>query len=326
MPTVSILIPCYNCARWVHRAIETALAQTWPDKEVIVLDDGSTDASPDIIRRYASQIRIERQKNGGQNISRNHLTELSRGEWLVYLDADDELALDSIEKKLALASQADAIYGDLEVACFVGVTKTRFSIIEACEFDDPFLAALHWRFPNTSGFVFRREAVVKVGGWNNAIHNCTDYDLYFRLLLNGARFQPVRGSLVLYRHWSPEQAVYVDRLRRARTRLELLWRTARELSDRGMLDSRRQAAVRAMVFADVRTIGQFDLAEACERHAQLREWDTQFGPTGSSRSYLLAYRAFGFGGAERIANLTRSLRPRSKPEGARDPRSGLIYT
>jgi glycosyltransferase involved in cell wall biosynthesis len=79
---VSILIPCYNAERWVAQAIETALAQAWPEKEIIVVDDGSQDGSLEVIKRFANRIRWETGPNRGGNVARNRLLELARGEWL----------------------------------------------------------------------------------------------------------------------------------------------------------------------------------------------------------------------------------------------------
>ena len=78
-PLVSILIPCFNAEHLVGQAIESALAQTWPHKEVIVVDDGSTDASLEVIRRFDRRIRWESGPNRGGNVARNRLLELSSG-------------------------------------------------------------------------------------------------------------------------------------------------------------------------------------------------------------------------------------------------------
>ena len=85
-PFVSILIPCFNAERWIAQAIESALAQTWPHKEVIVVDDGSTDGSLEVIRRFDGRVRWESGPNRGGNVARNRLLELSNGEWLQYLE------------------------------------------------------------------------------------------------------------------------------------------------------------------------------------------------------------------------------------------------
>src|SRR4029077_11072398 len=96
---VSILIPCFNAERWVAQAIESALGQTWPEKEVIVVDDGSTDAGLTIIKAFGDRIRWVTGPNRGGNVARNRLLELARGEWLQYLDADDYLLPEKIGRQ-----------------------------------------------------------------------------------------------------------------------------------------------------------------------------------------------------------------------------------
>ena len=97
-PFVSILIPCFNAERWIGIAIESALAQTWRMREIIVIDDGSTDGSREIIRSFGDRIRFEARPNRGGNATRNQLLALSRGDWLQYLDADDYLLPEKIEE------------------------------------------------------------------------------------------------------------------------------------------------------------------------------------------------------------------------------------
>src|SRR5215472_15094253 len=102
-PFVSILIPCYNAERWIARAIESALAQTWSSKEVIVVDDGSTDDSLNVIRAFDGRVRWETGPNQGGNTARNRLLELAGGEWVQYLDADDYLRSTKLERQIAFA-------------------------------------------------------------------------------------------------------------------------------------------------------------------------------------------------------------------------------
>src|SRR5258705_322592 len=101
---VSILIPCYNAERWIAQAIESALSQTWAAKEIIVVDDGSTDRSLQIIQGFEGRIRWETGPNAGGGSTRNRLLELAKGEWLQYLDADDCL----LESKVAQQMEAVA--------------------------------------------------------------------------------------------------------------------------------------------------------------------------------------------------------------------------
>ena len=91
-PLVSILIPAYNSQEWIKETIESALAQTWTSKEVIVVDDGSTDQTLEIARRYASKhVRVVTQPNQGAAVARNTAFSLAQGDYIQWLDADDVL-------------------------------------------------------------------------------------------------------------------------------------------------------------------------------------------------------------------------------------------
>ena len=157
-PLVSILIPVFNCEMWVANAIESALAQTWPNKEVIVLDDGSTDGTLGVVRRFEPKVKVESSQRSGQNRSRNRLADLSRGDWLVFLDADDELAPDNVETKMRSCEDADVIYGSMEVATFVGRTKTRSCLKKAIDFEDTLAAAFEMDIFNTSAMMLKKRS------------------------------------------------------------------------------------------------------------------------------------------------------------------------
>lgn len=105
----SIVIPSYNYARFVHRAIDSALAQTGNDFEVVVVDDGSTDDTPAVVARYAGRIRSFRHTNRGAAATRNRGAELASGEFLLFLDADDRLLPDALGHfRAALQRRPDA--------------------------------------------------------------------------------------------------------------------------------------------------------------------------------------------------------------------------
>src|SRR5882762_5018929 len=97
---VTIGIPVFNCERWVATAIQSALEQTWPDKEIIVVDDGSTDRSGDICKSFGSRILLVQQPNRGGKAARNQICTLASGEWIQFLDADDYLKPDKIRSHL----------------------------------------------------------------------------------------------------------------------------------------------------------------------------------------------------------------------------------
>ena len=100
-PLVSILIPAYNAEKWVKDTIENSLAQTWGNKEVIVVDDGSTDKTYHIAKQYESRIlKVLTQKNSGACVARNRALSIAQGDFIQWLDADDLLAQNKIKQQL----------------------------------------------------------------------------------------------------------------------------------------------------------------------------------------------------------------------------------
>ena len=103
--SVSILIPAFNAERWIGAAIDSAVHQTWPSKEIIIVDDGSTDRTAAVAARFASeQVRVVSQKNAGAASARNHAYSLSRGDYIQWLDADDLLAPDKIAAQMRVVN------------------------------------------------------------------------------------------------------------------------------------------------------------------------------------------------------------------------------
>lgn len=101
-PLVSVVIPCHNAARWLPETLASALGQTWPHQEIILVDDGSTDDSLSVARSYECRgVTILTQSNRGAAAARNAGLRAARGDFLQFLDADDVLAPDKIERQLA---------------------------------------------------------------------------------------------------------------------------------------------------------------------------------------------------------------------------------
>src|ERR1700694_3446256 len=100
-PMVSILISAYNAEEWIGYTLQSAVAQTWQRKEIIVVDDGSTDRTAEVARRFASkEVAVVSTANKGLSAAVNHAYQLSRGDYIQELDADDLLAPDKIERQL----------------------------------------------------------------------------------------------------------------------------------------------------------------------------------------------------------------------------------
>ena len=100
-PLISILIPAYNAEKWIGETIRSALSQTWPNKEIIIVESGSTDNTLRVARQFESPIvKVLSQPNEGASSARNTAFSVSQGEYIQWLDADDLLAPDKIARQM----------------------------------------------------------------------------------------------------------------------------------------------------------------------------------------------------------------------------------
>ncbi len=193
-PVVSIVIPCYNGAQFVGDAIENALAQSQPEIEVVVIDDGSTDDSLRVIGSFGNRVRCESIPHGGACRARNRGAELARGEFVQFLDADDLLDPEKIERQVAVLRKEnlDSVFCHVSVVPFDGRERGRAGaragapgkISRHCRHADPVIAALGPNAGTTAG-LHRREAVLAIGGFRDDLAAAQERDLHLRLAASG---------------------------------------------------------------------------------------------------------------------------------------------
>lgn len=205
MPLVSILIPCFNAAPWLQESLESALAQTWADKEIIIVNDGSTDASLSIARSFTHRdVRVVDQANRGQCAACNHALSLARGDFVKFLDADDLLSPDMIERQVtALASRPGCVaYGEwarFQVRPSEAVFKSRRGAHDAAPVD--WLVDL-WTEPpmmQCALFLIPRELLQRTGGWDERLSLINDFEFFARVVLASAGVVHTPGARLFYR-------------------------------------------------------------------------------------------------------------------------------
>ena len=109
MPKVSVIIPAYNCAHYICHAVDSVLAQTFPDFELVVVDDGSTDNTRELLKQYGSQIKYIYQQNKDMTAARNTGINHSSGEYIAFLDSDDIWLANKLERQIVLLDQAPEV-------------------------------------------------------------------------------------------------------------------------------------------------------------------------------------------------------------------------
>ena len=206
-PLVSILIPAYNSEAWIAATLESALAQTWKRKEIIVVDDGSRDQTLAVARRFASRgVFVETQLNQGAAAARNKALSLSQGDYIQWLDADDLLSRDKVEKQISAVRQADngRVLLSGEWAYFMHRPKKARFVATPLWCD---LSPVDWLVRKldfnlhmqTATWLVSRELTGVVGSWNTQLLGDDDGEYFCRVLLasDGVRFTP--GARVYYR-------------------------------------------------------------------------------------------------------------------------------
>jgi len=227
-PLVSILIPAFNAQEWISDTLRSAMAQTWERKEIIVVDDGSTDQTLTIARRFESDwIRVVTRNNQGAAATRNHALSLSLGDYIQWLDADDLLAPDKIARQMSVLDQCR----NRRVLLSSGFGRFlyrwhRAEFVPTNLWSD--LSPTEWLlrkmgenlYMQTATWLVSRELSEAAGLWDTRMLSDDDGEYFCRVLLksDGTRFVP--EAKVYYRGFGYDSLAYIGKSNRKR---EALW-------------------------------------------------------------------------------------------------------
>jgi len=185
---VSIVIPCHDVRDHLPMALDSALRQEYPDTEIICVDDGSTDGTAGVIAdhraRHPGRIHVIEQPNSGASAARNAGLMAASGTYIQFLDADDTILPDKIAAQVTLAvaeGLPDLVVGDFEQVMPNGLLLPALAL-----YGQPWMALIRTRMGTTSANLWKREAVVAAGRWNEELGSSQDYELVFRLLKRNA--------------------------------------------------------------------------------------------------------------------------------------------
>jgi glycosyltransferase involved in cell wall biosynthesis len=201
---VSVVIPTYNYSHFILDAVKSVLAQDVSDLEIIIVDDGSTDNTYDVLTSYRDRVIYVYQENAGLSAARNNGIRRSTGEFILFLDSDDILGPSS------LASQVR--YLERNPSASVAVCKNKlFREQNRNGQPKPFGSwalyrknlAVHLCYLNIApphAFIFRRQAIIETGWFDHKVDTCADYDFWLRAAVRG--FVP---------HYNPSGSIYYRR-------------------------------------------------------------------------------------------------------------------
>jgi glycosyltransferase involved in cell wall biosynthesis len=308
---VSILIPCHNSEAFLQATLESALAQSHPRLEIILVDDGSTDDSLAIARSYEPRVKVFTGPQKGASAARNQATQYASGEWLQYLDADDLLLPHAISSRVAAL---EATAGDVACSDWLRLTPRpdglwepgRLEHADYLEFgEETDLAVFKGFWAPPAALLYRRTLVQRIGSWHPGLPIIQDARFLFDAAFHGGRFIHVPGESAHYRQHAAyslssnsHAQFWADILANTRE-IEAMW------IERGIFKGARRAAVAYSYRCGAHVTFPFDRGLYRANLAELRRFSEQ-----QWSSYLIAAtqleRLLGYWAARRLLGLVRS--------------------
>lgn len=223
-PSVGLIIAAYNAEATIGRALDSALAQVVPFEQIVVVDDGSTDNTAEIVNRYvasSSVVQLIVQFNQGPAAARNRAAEVLTTEWLAYLDADDSLVPEYLNKMLDF-TRSNSGY-DIYVTNAVRVSPTGKETLYR-HISHPIQITFEEMAQGSQilggGALLRRSDFESFGGFDENRRTAQDYDLWMRMLAADKKF--IMNSDPLYRYYNQLDSVCSNPMRNLQNTAEIL--------------------------------------------------------------------------------------------------------
>ena len=227
-PLVTVVIPAYNAAAYIREAVDSALAQTYKNIEVIVVNDGSTDGTARIMEPYAREKKIVyiEQPNKGLSGARNTGIRSAKGEFIALLDSDDIFLPTKIERQIGYLlnhPQCGVCYCDLLHFYEEEPGKLLKLDYRYYSGDEVFSHLLHANFINPLSVVLRKSEIDRVGVFDESYRRSEDWEYWMRLVRHGVRFDHLPEVLAKYRMRKTSMSYdWKSEIQRKRTTLQII--------------------------------------------------------------------------------------------------------
>lgn len=223
MPLVSVILPVYNGEAYIEACLESVFTQTYPEIELIVVDDGSEDSTLEFIQKYPGKIKILQQNHGDVSEARNRGIKASAGAFIAFIDQDDTWAPEKIAKQAGLmqSSDADLVFTDLIKFWDDGRThhaRDKHRIALSLTDKNLFRKLVMKNVLMPSAVMVRRESLERSDLFDTQFTTCGDYELWLRMAGMKMRFRYLPESLTWYRQHSRNTCknttmMHADRIR-----------------------------------------------------------------------------------------------------------------
>ena len=307
-PLVSILIPAFNAQEFLADTVRSALAQTWPRKEIIIVDDGSTDGTLTLARQFESpEVIVVTQPNQGASMARNTAFSLCHGEFLQWLDADDLLAPDKITQQMELFERGmdrRTLLSSAWGSFYYRASRAKFQENSLwCDLSPVDCMVRKFSdnvYMQTGAWLVSRELATAAGLWDPRMLIDDDGEFFSRVVLAAQGMRFVREARIMYRWTGPSSLSYLGHSRRKMEalllsmRLQIGYLRSREDSPRVHAACLRYLQTNLPAFYP----GHPDLVAQAQQLAV--ELGGQLAPVDMSWKYVLIQKTFGRNTASRV--------------------------
>ena len=277
--SISVVIPAYNAAETIARAVNSVLAQSRRPDEIIVVDDGSTDKTAEKIKDFGDMVRYIYQENAGASVARNRGVEAAGSEWIAFLDADDEWLPERLGRQCELLMQNEHLVWIAAnyYRCLCDENRREYDVaLSLAEkalgqkeyFDDFFRTSLPHGCGWTGTMLIKKEIMQEAGMFQAGLHIAEDTDLWFRIACRRPRIGYVAEPLAIY-HMTTAGSL-MQKHKQLKFQADLIERQLQFASEHGRLDAFKPCVGRA-VSSHIRGL----LFE--NRPAEIRELTERFG-------------------------------------------------
>ncbi len=214
---ISVVIPAFNAERHIGRAVRSVLAQTRAADEIIVVDDGSTDGTAEAVRSFGETVRLIQQPNAGASVARNTGIEAAAGEWIAFLDADDEWLPEKLDAQQSLHQQYPNLkwgYSNFSRPLMKDQLRAHQPLPAHTKrfvvFDDYLQAYCRGLYAWTGTLMVHRSVFETVGGFEPGMKRAQDTDLWFRIAYQFPQVGYIPQSLAVYHLDTPNSSTKIN--------------------------------------------------------------------------------------------------------------------
>jgi glycosyltransferase involved in cell wall biosynthesis len=219
--TITVVIPAYNAGRYIERAVDSVLAQSVPADEIIVVDDGSTDNTADIVSGYGSKVRYIHQQNAGASVARNTAVEAATSHWIAFLDADDEWLADKLRlQKEHLKRNSELVWttGNF-IRCYCDQDRRKDDLtgrrLQGAKellgdkeyFDSYFAAYAAFAAGHTDTMLIKRDVLIEAGLFLPGQLRINDVDMWFKIAYRHRQIGFLSEPLAIYHLAVPDSII-----------------------------------------------------------------------------------------------------------------------